>query len=93
MARYAKLQRILIGCISVILALVCAFCLFIPHLHACEGVQCQICAVLSLYEMLWLPILTVAALLETVYLQKDLSHSNGMDTGCSLVQLKVKLSD
>ena len=86
-------SRQLFGCLCVFLALVCAFCLLLPHLHQHDGLQCPVCALLSIMEgfsapavvlALFAPILTVLILL---WIEPYLWE------GCSLVRLKVKLSN
>lgn len=93
MARSFNAQQCLIRCLCVVLALVCAFSLVIPHLHECEGVQCQVCELCSVYENLWFPAALVVTLLIIVPLHKDLKEKEDITADLSLVQLKVKLSD
>lgn len=92
MKKHTK-SRQLIGCLCVFLALVCAFCLLLPHLHEHDGLQCPVCALLSIMEglptpavvlALFAPILTILILLWIVPYSWKV---------CSLVQLKVKLSN
>ena len=41
MARFTTSRPAFIRCLCAILALVCAFCLFWPHLHACHDTECS----------------------------------------------------
>ena len=93
MARFSRGRRIFIHGLCVVLVLVCTFCLLIPHLHECDGIQCQVCALFSLYEMLWLPAAVVAVLFFTAYLRNRSAHKSSECTVFSLVGQKVKLSD
>ena len=86
-------SRQLIGCLCVFLALVCAFCLLLPHLHEHNGLQCPVCALLSIMEglsapavvlALFAPFLTILIFLWIVPYSQKVS---------SLVRLKVKLSN
>lgn len=93
MTRLSKGQQVLLCLLCGILALVCAFCLLLPHHHQCEGVQCQICALLGAYEMLWLP--TTTGIVVVCVVRLLIKPDREIDTfgAISLVRLKVKLSD
>lgn len=92
MTRIGKEGRAFICCLCVVLAFVCAFCMLLPHLHECEGVECSVCALCSALKLL---ILTVAGvLLVTVTVLHTCRECKPVGfESCSLVQLKVKLSD
>ena len=93
MVRCSKMQQIFVCCLCVILALVCAFSFLLPHIHACDGKQCAVCALLADREQLWLPsivlITTVTVILYSCETVADAKICNQN----SLVRLKVKLSN
>ena len=86
-------RRSAIYALCVFLAIVCIFSLFIPHLHECEGAQCQMCALLSAREMLWIPVLLCTTHLFVQLIFFDQCQRTQRISEPSLVLLKVKLSD
>ena len=93
MARYSKMQRMFVCCLCVILALVCAVSFLLPHIHACEGKQCAVCALLSIREHLWFPtLISTAIVTAAVHLRKLVIDCKSYSDD-SLVELKVKLSN
>ena len=93
MARDFQKQHDCIRCLCVILALVCAVSFLLPHIHACEGKQCAVCALLSIREHLWFPTLTSTAIVTAaVHLLKLVIDCKSCSDD-SLVELKVKLSN
>ena len=93
MVRCSKMQQIFVCCLCVILALVCAFSFLLPHIHACEGKQCAVCALLSIREHLWFSILISTAIVTAaVHLLKLVIDCKSYSDD-SLVELKVKLSN
>ena len=93
MVRCSKMQQIFVCCLCVILALVCAFSFLLPHIHACEGKQCAVCALLSIREHLWFSILISTAIVTVaVHLLKLVIDCKSYSDD-SLVELKVKLSN
>ena len=93
MARCSKMQQIFVCCLCVILALVCVFSFLLPHIHACEGKQCAVCALLSIREHLWFSIfISIAIVTVAVHLLKLVIDCKSYSDD-SLVELKVKLSN
>ena len=93
MVRCSKMQQIFVCCLCVILALVCAFSFLLPHLHACDGKQCAVCALLADRERLWLPsIVLITTVTVIVYARETIAATKNCDQN-SLVRLKVKLSN
>ena len=79
--------------LCLVLSLVCAFCLLLPHFHECEGTHCSVCVLIStqkhllpLAKALFDLILTAVLLSGVIFAIIQLHPS-------SLVQLKVKLLD
>lgn len=92
MVRMTKDRRKFICRLCVVLALVCAFCLLLPHLHQCEGMECPVCALVSALK-LWIPVAAGVFLLSVTVLYTCRECMAAGFESCSLVQLKVKLSD
>ena len=92
MKKFTKRHSVIYG-LCVFLALVCIFCLLIPHPHECEGVQCQVCALYSACEVLWLPVAICVIYLLIQVLFCNQQQGEQINTDFSLVLLKVKLSD
>ena len=93
MTRFSRDSRFFLRCLGVILALVCAFCLFLPHFHECEGMHCTACALFSGLEYLWLPTAMGSVLLVCPMVLGTSPVEVIRCLDLSLVQLKVKLSD
>ena len=92
MAHMTKDRQQYICWLCVVLALVCAFSLLIPHLHECDGVQCSVCTLVSVLK-LWIPPATGLLLISITILNACRDCTPMGCECCSLVQLKVKLSD
>ena len=93
MARDFQKQHHCIRCLCVILALVCAVSFLLPHIHACEGKQCAVCALLADREPLWLPsIALITTVTVILYARETVADTKNCDQN-SLVRLKVKLSN
>lgn len=86
-------SRQLISCLCVFLALVCAFFLLLPHLHEHDGLQCPVCAILSIMEGLSAPAVVLALFMPILMVLILLWIKPYLWEGCSLVRLKVKLSN
>ena len=93
MARYSKMQRMFVCCLCVILALVCAFSFLLPHIHACDGKQCAVCALLADREQLWLPSIALIATVTVILYARETIAATKICNQNSLVRLKVKLSN
>ena len=93
MARYSKMQRMFVCWICVILALVCAFSFLLPHIHACEGKQCAVCALLADREQLWLPSIVLITTVTVIVYARETIAATKICNQNSLVRLKVKLSN
>ena len=93
MARDFQKQHHRIRCLCVILALVCAVSFLLPHIHACDGKQCAVCALLADREQLWLPsIVLITTVTVIVCARETVADTKNCDQN-SLVRLKVKLSN
>ena len=93
MVRCSKMQQIFVCCLCVILALVCAFSFLLPHIHACDGKQCAVCALLADREQLWFPsIVLITTVMFILYARETVADTKNCDQN-SLVRLKVKLSN
>ena len=93
MVRCSKMQQMFVCCLCIILALVCAFSFLLPHIHACDGKQCAVCALLADREWLWFPsIVLITTVMFILYSCKTIAASKICDQN-SLVRLKVKLSN
>ena len=93
MTRISKHGQWFACCLCVILALACTLCVFMPHLHECDSTECAICELLSLFQEAVVP---PAAAVALVCIAGSLCFHSSLYRGiilCSLVQLKVKLSD
>ena len=92
MSKFTTSRR-LFGCLCVFLALVYAFCLLLPHLHEHDGLQCPVCALLSIMEGLSAPAVVLALFAPILTILILLWSEPYLWEGCSLVRLKVKLSN
>lgn len=92
MKKHAEARQ-LIGCLCVFLALVCAFCLLLPHLHEHDSLQCPVCALLSIMEGLPAPALVLALFAPILTVLILLWVESHIWDCYSLVRLKVKLSN
>ena len=93
MVRCSKMQQIFVCCLCVILALVCAFSFLLPHIHACDGKQCAVCALLADREQLWLPSIALIATVAVILYARETIAATKICNQNSLVRLKVKLSN
>lgn len=93
MVRCSKMQQIFVCCLCVILALVCAFSFLLPHIHACDGKQCAVCALLADREQLWLPSIALIATVTVILYARETIAATKICNQNSLVRLKVKLSN
>lgn len=93
MVRCSKRQQIFVCCLCVILALVCTFSFLLPHIHACDGKQCAVCALLADREQLWLPSIALIATVTVILYARETIAATKICNQNSLVRLKVKLSN
>ena len=79
--------------LCVVFALVCAFFFVFSHFHGCHGADCPVCA---LQELLGSILLTAAFTILAGCLIGQYwagGRENASGRPCTLVQLKIKLSD
>lgn len=93
MSGFSGSKRLFFRCIWVFLALVCTFCLFLPHIHECEGMECAICVLSTLFTELPLPAAATTALCCAAGILSRRRFLGWAQNRFSLVELKVKLSD
>jgi hypothetical protein len=67
--------------------------LLLPHLHQHDGLQCPVCALLSIMEGLSAPAVVLALFAPILTVLILLWIEPYLREGCSLVRLKVKLSN
>ena len=93
MVRCSKMQQIFVCCLCVILALACAFSFLLPHIHACDGKQCAVCALLADREQLWLSSIALITTVTVILYARETIAATKICNQNSLVRLKVKLSN
>jgi hypothetical protein len=93
MARNAN-SRAAICCLCAILLVVCIFFSFLPHEHGCDGQECPICQLVTLFEVALLLLGVVSRLPgNDGSWDKTVSCRFPGRGSRTLVALKVKLSD
>ena len=93
MTRFSQNRHLFKSSLCVFLVLVCAFSLILPHIHECEGAQCDFCELLRTQRLLIPRVSTVFAVVAIVVALLGIVLEMVQGYGGSLVSLKVKLSD
>lgn len=93
MTGFSKHKRLFARCLWAFLALVCILFVFLPHMHECEGMECAICALGTLFWKLLLPAVAATVLCCAAGILNCRYFLVLAQPHISLVQLKVKLSD
>ena len=80
-------------CFCVILALVCTIGLIVLSVHSCEKCECLLCALQISCKGIWQSGVVIAAIYGASLLTGCRTVEKKNSDSCTLVTLKVKLSD